>query len=474
MSFAGKLGTYVHLFRSNYNKWHDRPIGDSSGVTLGEAIVLQNNHMAAKLSALTIKNKSLDTLEKRLQLIAPKNAGKDLSVIGGIDTDRASEVIEILKEKSSTSAINDYISNSEIVMGYNQRAEGGMATQKVVSVTTAIRNKLRSMKYNIEKINKAVGDPSQEKLIADLETKLQSIENQEQFLVKVGAISPIIANSPIDHYTKLQAAIKEVKWLTVKSAIVGEFGELLVASCGDTAIKVANDELKNVLKNTILGGESFDIEYDNKLFAVDMRGEFTNKAGKPLKKKDENSTVAIALSSKQGKVDVDIMVDEENIAASVKNYSSTSFERKGGFSLQETLNLMDVLLNTEQQGHFANHWLNLHTNQYSVNARDTFKREVAYTALSSGNPMQIGKQKPVNTFVMMNYETGQILVKSAKTMIENELNSFIIKPDENALDPDYRSYNQKAPTIEARLTKVLNILHQTKIDVLYKSSQFDS
>ena len=475
MSFAGKLGNYIHLNADNYKRWNDRPIGDNSGITYGKAIDLQNTHMAAQLSTLTIKNKGiLEKLEKRLKLIAPKNAGTDLSAIGGIDTDRAAKIIEILKEKGSTSAINDYITNSKIIMGYNEKTEGGKATEKAVAATTIIRNKLRNTKSYIDRINAAVGTPKQEKLIFNLEKHLKSIEEQEQFLVRLGVLDPIIANSPVEHYTKLQAAIKEIKWLTLQGAIAGEFGELLVAACGDQAIKIANDELKSVLKNTVLGGDSFNIEYDNKLFATDMRGQFTNKAGRPLEKKNENSTVVLTLYDKQGKVDVDIMVDEENIAASVKNYSAKALERKGGFGLQETLNLMDILLNTERQGRFANHWLNLHSNQNSTKGTDIFKREVAYTALSSGNPMQINKQKPVNTFIMMNYETGQILVKSAKTMIENELNNFIIKPSEDALNPDFTSYNTREDTLDKRIAKVLNILHQTKIDVLYKSSQFDS
>ena len=91
---------------------------------------------------------------------------------------------------------------------------------------------------------------------------------------------------------------------------------------------------------------------------------------------------------------------------------------------------------------------------------EIIKKEIAFQALSSGNPFKQDANK-ANTFVFINRGTGQVFVKSVKDILFNEFSTI------GGLDSISNIYlnNHKSAEIQDRITNVLNQIHQINLSI---------
>jgi len=112
---------------------------------------------------------------------------------------------------------------------------------------------------------------------------------------------------------------------------------------------------------------------------------------------------------------------------------------------------------------FGNHWLNMHSmhvaHPQQKELDEILKKEIAYEALSSGNPFKKGVDS-ANVFVHINRATGKVYVKSVQDLLDN-------MDRIGGLSGISRLHfnNQRQDEIWQRINNILTQVHATKIHV---------
>ena len=257
--------------------------------------------------------------------------------------------------------------------------------------------------------------------------------------------------------------------------IAGKFGESIVAACGDTAKNLSGRALVNYLSSAIQGSDTSRISFDKDLLAEKLPpGYFAEEDG-----------AKYYIGTSFDKVDVSINIENENILASVKNYSLEADGKMRNPHLQRDVNLFQALLymNTQIEN-YGNHWLNMHVlhsdkNLSGFSGDSALQAEIYYEALAGGSPLKSGADV-ANTFVYINRSNGFVFVKSTPELLLNQ-NNFASKSIGSILLQNRvvaankkNGKNVTEVAVVNRIQSILVQLHQINISVALSESALTS
>lgn len=449
------LGEYIHLYYSNYKQYGVARVGQQP--SFGNYVLATINRRIEN-EVENIDQRAINELQKRLKLNSQSQLQQSKSSWAKRQQQLIDQIYTLLYERSQKiSGVerlynigqgNYYITNkngntSHILTDSHWAASKSVEELRRLSKqANAIFTEINTL---IDKINK---DQSSQSL-DDLK-KLEQLYKQYTHL----------SYDSNDHTLgAIEKAIGEKRYDGAASNIAGQFGEMFVAVCDDKIFKEANKTVAQIVEQSVKGDEKAEILIDKNLIS-DNRGDFIYKTS-------AKDGTMYSLGVTQNKVDVEIQINNQDIFASVKSYSG--IDSKSARPDLQQVNLLTTLTflnNYEELQNIGNHWINMHASHpgkaKSINKTldDIIKKEIAFQALSSGNPFKQGVRK-ANAFVFINRSTGQVFVKSVKDILSNNLSTI------GGLDAVSNVYldNHKSNKIQDRITNVLEQIHQCNISV---------
>lgn len=443
------LGDYIHLHRKNYEQYGTFRAGEGS-----DSYQIYNDFLKKRTENLTtISPDTINTLRKRIANDA--KAKNERSIIEQDQyNQRLEQVYEYIRQFTSTELMNTF----QTGQGYKR----GLSNQFISSnniVKGTITPKQLDNKINLLKeIREMIKNFNSGKLFAT-EENIKELNNKYEQLDIGVPLDPSI-ESPIG---RIQKAIDGYSFDQILSSVAGRFGEELVFSARDTALGIAGKSLQTAIKQEgVVGEEKTKITINEGLFVTDM--------SKVFKSADKNNNQYI-IKETQDKVDVQIIVNREDVFASVKDYFDTSSKP---VTLQSELSVLySLAFLNDYLSEFGNHWINLHAlgfqDKNKENADAVLKQELAYEALVSGNPFKQGAI-PANTFIVIDRASGKVFIENTKDILLDVKKFNRIHFEDNKIDNlNLRKKNKKASSFEERIIKILSYLHQTKIHVGYRT-----
>ena len=446
---SSALGDYVHLYAENYMKYGVNKIGNSKEkfrISAAKKLINSRINVIPAVSDTTINE-----LKRRMLLNSAAQEQADKQKITGLTQERINLVYEMLSKNTQSGVMKEYLNKG---MGDFLSYEG---TQ------------------NITKGHSQAALDKQKAAIREWDRELALLE-------KDGYIDEVTGQRLLEIYNRatgsnqkmegdinslkgqLQNNIESLQFTYCYNQLAGQIGETLVAMCGDNISELAEDSIKDTLNKSILGSSTSKISIDTNLLS-----QMNSKKIKKFAHYEHGNKYVLNASTKN-KVDVEIQVGGEDVYASVKNYASDI--NKHGVGLTTT-SLLYPLLFLEQADKFGTHWTNLHARSWNlgeVGAADMLlEQEIAYEALSRGNPFKKGVNS-ANTFVFIDRKKGQIYIKNIKDMLSFETisNTFSFSPSIRRID----IINKRAPFVGARINNIMSQIHQTKIKVSLKRKVF--
>ena len=435
------LGNYIHLKAENYKDAGTFRLGE--GKNKYQAI---SNFMESRLKEANIPSLSdatIQELKNRLANDSEAQQRRDKDGTAKQFQENLDKISDELYKVASTDAMGAFTMRKgqnkfQSLSSYYKNKDKGYSKEQI-EAKIAKKNEINAM---ISAINKK-GEASKDEI--------------EAILKKYKELNlPKVSGKTKSTLGQIQEILNDTSYTTWQSHVSGAFGEQLVYSIRDVsdnnAMKAANDQIQKVV-----GNERGEIKISTNLISEDLAVD------KILSKDEEGNFYT--LGKTQNKVDVQIVVNNEDVFASVKMYQNFS---RNNATLQSDIELLSPLtyLNSINDD-FGNHWLNMHAGRLLSgrgNADDVLKQELAYEALVSGNPFKRPKIN-TNVFIAIEKETGRVFVQNVSTILTKRYNSIMLTPDitklkfENVFD---------AGGFQNRITNILAQVHATKIHASMK------
>lgn len=449
------IGDYIHLYYKNYKKYGVSKIGESPSF---------NNYALATIDrrigneVKDIDQSAIIELQKRLKLNSYSQLEQSKSKWAKRQQQLLDQIYVLLYERSKK------ISGVERL--YNISQGNYFVTDNDSNVRHILTSSHWAASKSIEELRKLSKQANAlfteiNKLI-DKINKEQSAQSSDD-LKKLEQLYKQYTHLSLDSNEHtigdIEKAIGEKRYSGVASNIAGQFGEMFVAVCDDKIFKQANKSVAQAVEQSVKGNERAEILIDKNLIS-DNRGDF-------IYKKSTKDNTMYFLGATQNKVDVEIKINNQDIFASVKSYSSRD-SKNSRPDLQQVnlLTTLTFLNNYQGLQDIGNHWINMHAShpgrgrKIDTTLDDIIKKEIAFQALSSGNPFK-QNIKNANTFVFINRGTGQVFVKTIKDILFNNFSTI------GGLQSISKIYldNHKSDKIQDRITNVLNQIHQQNISV---------
>lgn len=450
------LGDYIHLYYSHYREYGVAHINESPKIANYSLNIIQRR---IKNEILDINKTTVKELERRLKLNSNSNLEKGKTEQAKLQQKLLDEVYALLYER---------LQKVQDIDRLREKNSGNFWSMKDETRTHTLREAHWASSLTIDELKKR--RKQAKKLYQTIQKLITEINNQksQQSLDKLLELEKLyeqythLSYQSSDHtLTAIEKAITQHRYNNTKQQVSGDFGEMLLATLGDKIFKEANQTVAQAVEESVKGQQRTEILIDKTLIS-DNRGD-------QIFKQTTKDGTQYYMKPTQNKVDVQIKIDDDNILASVKTYSGTD-SRAFRPDLQE-INLFYSILflnDYNELQDIGNHWLNLHTSHpgKTFNSIDSgqideiIKREVAFQALSSGNPFKQGVNN-ANVFVYINRDTGQVYVKSIKDILLNDFSKI------GGLDKISKIYlqNHRSKKIEDRIANVLNQLHKQKLSI---------
>lgn len=458
------LGNYIHLYYKNYKDYGISRKNKNASMP-NYSIEVINNRI--KMNTKKISDSSIQQLERRLRVNTSAQIEKDakefekrqflIDVIYRLLYERSSAVKSISRVKSVSEGGAWFTGTDE--NGQKYKGQLPLSQQWASSLTheelMAFSNKA-NQNYKIA-----------QKIIKQINKKGQATSEEWNNLISaVKEYTHITPNFP--QYSEsalgaIQEALKQRRYADVIHSIAGQFGEMLVATCGDTIDNLAKTSVQDIIRqieSSVVGAHRTEILFDKS--SVSMGNKLFNTSTK--------DGTQYTLKSSQDKVDVKININEEPMLISVK---TSGVQNPTSLHLQSDSTLLAPLVflnNYPGLENFSNHWLNLHVahqgmkqNKIDSNLETILKKEIAYQALSTGNPLK--KTDSANVFVYINRATGDVHAISTEKLMEN-FESFSGLKGISKI----RFENKKQPQIYQRIQNIISQVHQKKISVSLNAS----
>ena len=451
------LGEYVHLCYSHYRDYGVARINESPKVA-NYSLNMIERRINSQIQ--DIKKETIKELERRLKLNSQSNLEKEkieqarlqqklLDQVYVLLYQRLSKITDIdrLRQKAS----GNYWSMDENKNKVHTFKEAHWASSLSIDQLKKRRSQAKQLYQKIQKLIDTISNQKGQQSL----NKLLELEKLYQQYTHLSYDSD-------DHTLgAIEKAIKEHRYNNTKAQVSGDFGEMIVATLGDKIFKEANQTVAEAIEQSVKGGQRTEVLIDKSLIS-DNRGD-------AIFKQTTKDDTQYYIKPTQNKVDVQIQIADEDILASVKTYSGKS-SHSFRPDLQEVNLFYSILFLNDYQElqDIGNHWLNIHTTHpgkaYNINNNnqidEIIKKEVAFQALSSGNPFKKNVNN-ANVFIYINRDTGQVYVKSIKDILFNDFLKI------SGLDKISKVLlqNHKSNKIEDRITNVLNQLHQQKLSI---------
>lgn len=449
------IGDYIHLYYKNYKKYGVSKVGESPSF---------NNYALATIDrrieneVKDIDRSAIIELQKRLKLNSYSQLQQSESKWAKRQQQLLDQIYVLLYERSKK------ISGVERL--YNISQGNYFVTDNDNNVRHILTSSHWAASKSIEELRKLSKQANAlfteiNKLIDKInkEQSAQSSDDLKKLEQLYRQYTHLSLDSNEHTIGAIEKAIGEKRYIGAASNIAGQFGEMFVAVCDDKIFKYANKSVAQAVEQSVKGNERAEILIDKNLIS-DNRGDF-------IYKKSTKDNTMYFLGATQNKVDVEIKINNQDIFASVKSYSSRD-SKNSRPDLQQVnlLTTLTFLNNYQGLQDIGNHWINMHSSHpgrgrnIDTTLDDIIKKEIAFQALSSGNPFK-QNIKNANTFVFINRGTGQVFVKTIKDILFNNFSTI------GGLQSISKIYldNRKSDKIQDRITNVLNQIHQQNISV---------
>ena len=451
------LGEYIHLYYKNYKQYGVARIGEQPSFCNYTLSVIDRR---IDNGVKNINQGAINELQRRLKLNSQSQLQKSKKEQAQRQQQLIDQIYALLFERSKTisgverlynvSQGDYYVTNKTNKKVSHILTSSHWAASKSIEELKQMREKANNILDEIDLLIKKINKQRTSQSLDDLQ-KLEQLYKQYTHL-----------SYDSDEHTAgaIEKAISEKRFDGAASNVAGQFGEMFVATCDDKIFKQANRSVAQVVQQSVKGAERTEILIDKSLIS-DNRGDFFYNTS------TKDGTV-YSLGATQNKVDVAIQINNQDIFASVKSYRSIdSTSARPDLQQVNLLTTLTFLNNYQGLQDIGNHWINMHashpgkTRDIDTSLDDIIKKEIAFQALSSGNPFKQSVEK-ANVFVFINRGTGQVFVKSVKDILsETNLSTigglqFISKIYLN---------NHRSNEISDRITNVLNQIHQQNISV---------
>ena len=447
------LGNYIHLMAKNYQQYGVNRInsGQSSLYNYMSAHEFLNNRLN-EVHSFNQSQQVINTLKQRLLANSSQNINQVQSQWKKERQKLINKIYEILYERSKT--VTGAKKQLNMAAGNGWRTSNGEKQQISFNENWAstdtheslMKKRVKAQNYyrEIQKLITKINQNSQPQSDKDFQKLLQLYQNYTHLIPKEGAT-----------VAEIDKAIGEKRFGKAASNIYGAFGEMLVATCDDTASTLAENEVFNFLDKAVVGDQRSEIIITRDKVYGD---KFLNTS-------TQTEEASYTLGSTQDKVDVIIKVKDEDVFANVKAYSYK--DGKPNKPKLQQVNLFSTIIYLNQTlVNFGNHWLNMHAKHTDIinwpnitEADNLVQKEVLFQAISSGNPLK-GAQN-ANLFVYINRATGEVFVETISNLLLNQIDRFRTNKDIASIHFE----NSFQPNIGTRITNVLSQLHKAKIKV---------
>lgn len=471
------LGDYIHLSYRGYKKYGaSRSTLQSSAPNYSVEVINNRiqNQLRSQNNGKDIDDKTIALLEARLKSNTDDKIMTEIAEWTQVKPQFIRVIHELLQKRCN--AIKGAARITRVSQGnaYATLKEGG-------DVVTPVEGKANlfqfpnSQQWTTSESQQSLSKKHMEakklyKEIQILIDKINATGNNVNDFLKLCALFQQYSNLTIDPnkstVASIQNALKAIHYKGAVTEISGAFGEMIVALGDNVVDSLAESEIADHIYRVVKGHESSDILIPKKAIST---GYFLNKTSS----QDSNKYY---IATTKNKVDVEIDIAEDKVFASVKAGSPATSKPRPDLqdvSLFATLAFLNSYPGLQD---FGNHWLNIHTSHTHQGYPSTpdlsnpswdliVKKEVAYQALSSGNPFKQGVNS-ANVFVYIHRATGKVYVRSVQKLLDEigENNNGRIG-GLNAISKVHLNKNIRQAEIWQRIQDVLRQLHQVKIQV---------
>lgn len=449
------LGDYIHFNVDDYINYGTYKRNSSGKKNSYKSL---QNHMRKRVESLKsrrISPETIKTLKYRLRADSDAQIQREQNNEQIKWNKILEEVLDELVQLSTEAAFEQYNSPiNKFDLGIHQGQLTEQEYERYKNIIDSISNILKDIK-----INGNMATEQQFDAILDLYNQLNFKKFGElQSISSVGQIQEIVDQTV---YSKIETAIS------------GVFGEKFVYAIRDSAWNNAIRGLNNnIPKERIAGGDTSNITISanliNPRYGEIPRGWHYNM---------DNNTYKVA--STQDKIDVAIIVNKENVYASVKNSKQVTSTKRP--KLQE-IKPYYTLLYLNQFYNFGNHFLNMiaareqksEIQNNKEDAIDIFKQEVNYEALVQGNPFK--QIQTPNIFIDFDRATGKVIIFNIYDFLLDRQHQDLFKYEVKSLDQVLNALlqsNEWALTSEARISRIITTLRNLSMRVFLQTYRLD-
>lgn len=446
------IGNYVHLKAENYIGYGTAKKGEEVQPWVKSLKAQRDKNM---MRLKQIKEPSKDILKELEKRIANENVQKQAKEIAENKVAFSQSLDQItseLKKKLIAEVPKKFAFPDSGI----RLVQSNIKTNKNMTNIEAAKKARALFSDNIKTINNNTkeGKPIQART---LNTLLKNLSDFFNYLGIVNNNLDFIKYRNLDNRSTIAAlegliqldSLSEIN----KATLHGVYGEALVNMVSDNCRTLVGKELEKTVKDALATGETrTSFQMDESMIESAVQQDFLERTGLNL----------YQIRSTQDKVDASIIINNEEINASVKTYTPKNNYITA--HLQD-VSLISSLVSTEEQ--FGNHWLNLHALNTSADRKritdEEFAKHIQYEALAAGNLLKKGAAV-ADTFVAIDAVQGRVYAKSVKDILTNNTKYFSLKPPIASIS----IANERAETYHHRIANILLELHQKKISVGYK------
>lgn len=477
------LGEYVHMLTNNYLKYGVSR--NSQGSSASSRATNLEAYRKMRLGEIPPINKSnVNVLKQVLINNTSKSENQDITVLDRNFQRRIDLVYEALGRMTSVENINSYnYSGGANAWQASQRFTVGGTEGTTQGFGIPQIRELKTLREDIENLlNIASKGVMTQAQFDELQQKYNVMSNKVSLSASMEGASLSNIKSMAG---QLQEAINIYNFTDTYNHVIGDWGELFVASLALTAQDLAEENADAAIMKILSG-----VKGSQRSNAYLKKSDIAIDASQFNQINRQSNGNGFWLKKSQDKVDVQISFNGELVNATVKNYKESTYNKEGGLKLQN-VPLLYALVYINRQGDLANHWLNRQvipaqwTGRTSIGNFNYINRllkfELAYEALASGNPLKKGVDK-ANIFVWLNREHPEktVVLSTAEMLSGAGLDKYFIFTREDLLadgianrDPGFAAANKpvEGEPHNAAMSRIANVLHHLNsisIGVRYK------
>lgn len=445
------LGDYIHLYRSHYYQYGvTRKSKGNSNPNYSMEVI--NNRIKSNIKP--ISKQTIAELERKLKLNSDMEQGKSKTRNQQQKQRLINIIYEILYERSKNiTGAKRVATMAQGGQVWYTNKNKGRYTKNLGNQSWATDLSHADLKARSDKANNIYRQI--QRLITKINKTGQAGTDFQKLVLLFNEYTHLAMDPNESTMGAIKSALSQYRYKGAAQDASGNFGQMMVAICDETCSNLAEEQVKRFITEAVVGGQTSEIKFDKSKISTGYHIFDTNP----------DNQNQYSLGSTQNKVDVQININDEDVFATVKATADTDSPPRPRLQDVDLLIPLTFLNSYAGLENFGNHWLNMHVAGDKMSyvgqgaLDDILKKEIAYEALTSGNPFKQDVNS-ANTFVYINRATGQVYVKTTQQLLDNMdriggLNNI----------SQLRFRNQWQPQIWQRINDILKQVHATKIHV---------